>query len=257
MTVKEKKILQWSYNTLLLLIPVILILGIWFFKAKTKTLNTSIIPTPESVWEAFYRQISKGYMWKHIKASFLRVMKGYLIGASAGLLIGTIAALFSSVEKLITAPTGFLRAIPAIALIPFFILSMGIGEKSKVSVIVFGTFWPVLINTMQGIKSADRKLLEVGDILCKDHITKLRKIIIPSAIPSILTGLRMGSSSSWVCVVAAEMIAASAGIGYLITYSREMADPATLLVGTITLGIFGVMIDLIFAKVTKKLIYWQ
>ena len=179
------------------------------------------------------------------------------MGSILGFTIGTFAAMFKPLSKFLTIPIGFLRSIPAIALIPFFILSMGIGETSKIAVITFGTFWPVLINTMQGIKSAEKKLLELGIIFCKSNFTIFRKIILPSAIPSVLTGLRLGSSSSWVCVVAAEMIAASAGIGFLITYSREMADPATLIVGTVVLGIFGIIIDILFSKLMEKLFYWR
>ena len=257
MNKNNRKILRYVIDIFLIILPVVLLFLIWFVKAKNHTLNTSIMPAPESVYKALSKQISKGYLWKHIRASFFRVIKGYLLGSILGFTIGTFAAMFRPLSKLLTVPIGFLRSIPAIALIPFFILSMGIGETSKIAVITFGTFWPVLINTMQGIKSAEGKLLEVGTIFCKSKFTIFRKIILPSAIPSVLTGLRLGSSSSWVCVVAAEMIAASAGIGFLITYSREMADPATLIVGTVILGIFGILIDLLFSKLNKKLVYWR
>lgn len=248
----KKHIKEWI---LLLLLP-ILFMVMWQVASVNGLVNPSVLPSPQKVWLALVKQISTGSLWKHILSSLLRVIKGYFIGAVAGLILGIFAALNKSVGKLIEVPVGLLRPIPAIALIPFFILWMGIGEMSKVSVIVFGTFWPVLLNTIQGISSADEKLLEVGRILEKDRKTVLIKIILPSALPAIFTGLRLGISSAWTCVVAAEMIAASSGIGFLISYSREMAQPATLLVGIATIGLFGLLIDIVFKKISDKMIFW-
>lgn len=239
-----------------LIIPAVMII-LWFVLSAKGLTNTSVLPPPEKFWSALVQQIESGALWNHIGHSLGRVLKGYLIGAAAGILLGTVAALSPVVGRMIEVPVGVLRPIPAIALIPFFILWMGIGEKSKVAVIIFGTFWPVLLNTIQGIRSADPKLLEVGAILEKDRATVLTRIIFPAALPSVFTGLRLGISSAWTCVVAAEMIAASAGIGFLITYSREMAKPATLLVGILVIGLFGLLIDLIFSKLSKTLVYWD
>lgn len=244
-------------NLIYMLIIPVAVIFLWFYSTAHGLVNPSVLPSPQKVWEALEKQVVTGDLWKNIASSLGRVIKGYLIGAAAGLLLGTAAALSNKVYRLIEIPVGILRPIPAIALIPFFILWMGIGEKSKVAVIVFGSFWPVLLNTIQGIRSTDPKLLEVGAVLEKDRLTVLRKIVIPSALPSIFTGLRLGISSAWTCVVAAEMIAASSGIGFLITNSREMAQPATLLVGIAVIGLFGLLIDLIFTKLDHVLIFWE
>lgn len=255
---KNKKINALTVkDTFLVLLPVIAVFCIWQYASNNNLVNASILPSPQKVWAALCKLIANHALWKHIVSSLVRVLKGYVIGALAGALIGTFAALSRTVGKLITAPAGILRPIPAIALIPFFILWMGIGEQSKVAVIVFGSFWPVLLNTMEGIKSTDSKLIEVGEILEKDKWIVISKIILPSALPSIFTGLRLGISSAWTCVVAAEMIAASSGIGFLISYSREMAQPASLFVGVVTIGVFGVLIDAIFLKLYRILIYWK
>ncbi|MBR1866852.1 MAG: ABC transporter permease [Lachnospiraceae bacterium] len=253
---KSRKIEQIRNIILLFSIPVIVFV-LWWYCSGAGIVNPSILPSPQRVWAALVKQIEKGSLWVHISSSFVRVIKGYMIGTIAGLLLGTLAALSKTVGKLIEVPVGILRPIPAIALIPFFILWMGIGESSKVSVIVFGSFWPVLLNTIQGIQSTDKKLLEVGEILEKNRLIVLTQIVLPSALPAIFTGLRLGISSAWTCVVAAEMIAASSGIGFLISYSREMAQPATLLVGIATIGLFGLLIDVIFKRLNYTLIYWQ
>ena len=239
-----------------LLIPVTVAV-LWQYTTSHGLVNRSILPAPQKVGDSLTKLITSGKLWNHIASSLVRVLKGYLIGACAGILLGTVAAFSDRVSDLIRIPVGVLRPVPAIALIPFFILWMGIGERSKEAVIVFGSFWPVLLNTIQGIRSTDPKLLEVGAILEKKPITVFTKIILPSALPSILTGLRLGISSAWTCVVAAEMIAASSGIGFLISYSREMSQPASLLIGVATIGFFGLLIDLIFMALNRRLIFWQ
>lgn len=244
-------------NVILTLFIPIVVCILWQICSENGYINKSILPSPEKVGQSFIKLLQNGSLFKHIVSSLVRVLKGYLIGTLAGISIGIIAALSKNVEKLLQIPIGVLRPVPAIALIPFFILWMGIGEESKVAVIVFGSFWPVLLNTIQGIKSTDAKLLEVGKILEKNKFTMLTQIIFPSALPSILTGLRLGISSAWTCVVAAEMIAASSGIGFLISYSREMSQPASLLIGVATIGLFGLVIDIIFTKLNIHLIFWQ
>lgn len=257
MNIKKHSVFKRLIDYSLIILPVILIYLLWYVKAKRGTLNTSIVPTPDNILLETKYQIIKGFLKKHITASLLRVIKGYLTGSIFGLIVGILSGLFPKLHKLISAPTGFLRSVPAIALIPFFILLKGIGEESKTAIIAFGSFWPVLINTIQGISSTDKKVLEVGKVLCKNKIQMLTKIILPASLPSILTGLRLGISSAWTCVVAAEMIAAPSGIGFLITFSREMANPAGLFLGIFVIGVFGVVIDFVFEHLSRRLIYWH
>lgn len=257
----KNKITIWNQqkikDTFLILLPVFIVFVLWQYASINNMVNSSVLPGPAKVWEALCKHIENGSLWKHILSSLFRVMKGYVAGAILGIVIGIAAALSKTIGKLIVAFVGILRPIPAIALIPFFILWLGIGETSKVAVIIFGSFWPILLNTIDGIKSTDAKLIEVGSILEKNKLTVLTKIVLPSALPSIFTGLRLGISSAWTCVVAAEMIAASSGIGFLISYSREMAQPASLFVGVATIGVFGVLIDTIFLKLSHVCIYWK
>ena len=235
----------------------VFIIGLWFVSTSKNWVNKSVLPSPEKVWDSLSNLISTGKIWGHIGSSLGRVLKGYALGAVFGIVTGILIGISVTAEKLSQIIIGSLRPIPAIALIPFFILWMGIGEESKVAVIVFGSFWPVLLNTIQGIKSVDHRLLQVGQILEKNRFVILFRIILPAALPSLLTGLRLGISSAWTCVVAAEMIAASKGVGFLITYSREMAQPATLLIGVAIIGLFGMVIDIGFNQLNKKLIFWQ
>jgi sulfonate transport system permease protein len=129
---------------------------------------------------------------------------------------------------------------------------VGIDERSKVIVIAIGTFWPVLLNVIGGIVNVDKKYLEVSTILMKSKWTTITKVVLPAAVPSIFTGLRIASGSALMGVIGAEMFAASSGLGYMITYAREMSQPAKMLGGVFVIGILGAILNGIVAAIQKK-----
>lgn len=250
---QEKRIMK---NMFLRLFLPILLLLVWQIASDHGIIKPAIFTSPGNILKEFSHLLEKGSFFKHVISSIQRVVYGYAIGSILGLLLGTCAVLFKNFGKMLEPLIGILRPIPAIACIPFFILWLGIGESSKIGVIVIGAFWPVLLNTMQGIRDTDSKLIELSRVFGKSKGVVLYKVILPSAIPSIFTGLRLGISGAWTCVVAAEMIAASAGVGYLISYGREMAQPGTLFVGIVSIAVIGLLIDIVVLKIQKKILYW-
>ena len=235
----------------------VLIIALWAVGSDNNWFNQSIIPTPHKINLQFSKVIEDGSLLKHITVSFVRVIYGYVIGALAGVVLGILVGLFSKLDQAFILLIGVLRPIPPIACIPLFILALGIGEDSKIALIFIGAFWPCLLNTITGIKQADLKLVEVAKVLGKGKFIILKDIILPSALPSIFTGLRLGISTAWSCVVAAEMIASSVGVGYLIMYAREMSKPALLFIGIIAIGIIGLLIDLLMQFLQDKIIFWE
>lgn len=234
----------------------ILLLVIWQILTQNRWVNTSILPEPLQIWNTLVIMLEDGTLFRHLLASLLRVSQGFLIGGIAGALLGIFIGNSKRLEKYTVAVIGMLRPIPAIAFVPLLIVWFGIGEESKISVIVIGSFWPVLINTIYGIHSVDKKLIEVGKILRKNKLIVLKKIILPSALPVIFTGFRLGIGSAWTCVVTSEMIAASRGVGYIITYARELSKPPLMFVGIISIGLFGLIIDTIILRIQRKLFSW-
>lgn len=241
-------------NVLLVLLPPLILLFLWEYCGRQGMINQSILPTPSRVIETFGTQIQNGNLGKNILASGGRVMKGFLIGVFLGLLFGILMGLFPKFDKSVSAILGILRPVPIIALIPFFILWLGIGEESKVAVIILGSFWPVLLNTVHGIKSTDKKLLEVSRNLKKNYFQTLYHIILPSALPFIISGVRLALGNALMCVVTAEMIAASSGVGYMVMFARELSQADVMLVGVITIGLFGLFFDRVFLKIENKLL---
>lgn len=239
-----------------LLIPVLLLI-LWQIAENKGAINSSVLPAPSTLQQRFVELFQDGTLIENLRISLFRVLAGYLLGAALGLLFGVIVGFSKTAEKLSSVMIGLFRPIPALACIPILILLLGIGEESKIVVIMIGSFWPMLLNTIQGIHSVDPKLLELGRILEKNKLETIFQIILPSAFPSIFTGLRLGISASWTNIVAAEMIAASSGMGHMISYAREMSQPASVLIGIFSIGIVGLLIDSLVICIQKKVVYWN
>lgn len=259
--IKENKNFKIAVENLLNLILMIsvpvVIIAIWELFSRKGSINISILPAPSTIWKTLIEMIKSGEIFKHLETSLIRVLKGYILGSILGITLGTLMGLIQKLDKALMLIIGILRPIPVIAWVPMLILWLGIDEASKVTVITIGTFWPVLLNTIHGIKNTDKKFLEVAETLEKNKGTVLFKVIFPSALPSIFTGLRIGIGNAWMSVVGAELIAAASGIGYLISYARELSQPDVMLVGVWSIGIIGLLIDLIIRKIERRVLIWN
>lgn len=252
----RKKINKRIRDILLGLIIPVFILLLWQYLGSVGIIRQTILPRPTILFQKLIPIMENGTLFENLLTSLGRVLVGYLLGAVLGLTFGLIIGASKLAGKLSSIMIGVLRPIPALACIPILILLFGIGELSKIVVIMIGSFWPVLLNTIQGIQTVDSKLLELGLVLEKKKSVVVKKIILPAAFPSIFTGLRLGISSSWTNIVAAEMIAASKGMGHMITYAREMSQPSIVLIGVLTIGLVGLLIDFVVIQVQKKALYW-
>lgn len=239
-----------------LIIPAIIII-VWQVLSSTSIINTRLLPSPAMIGDTFVDLLKSGNIGESLLVSGKRVGIGFLLGGSAGLIFGILTGLFSWFNKALSFIVGALRPIPMVAWIPLFILWLGIDEAPKIAVIAVGSFWPILVNTSQGIKNVDIKYLEVGRILEKSQIQMLFKIVWPASLPSVFTGLRLGISSAWNCVVTAEMIAASAGVGHMIMQGRQYYNVAQVLVGVALIGIVGLILDAVLIWLETKLLRWN
>lgn len=252
-----KSKLRDAFEIIYMWLPLIALIALWEYTSRIGILNPSIMPAPSGIVQTFVNMVESGRLQTNLVASLLRIIKGYFFGALCGLIVGFLMGNFKPIDKLLTILVGFFRPIPIIAWIPLFILWLGIGDLSKVTIISIGCFWPVLLNTLNGIKSVDKKLLEVAVILEKSWFVQLYKIILPSALPSILTGLRLSVGSALMGVVGAEMLAANSGIGFLITFGRELAQPGIMLVGVLVIALLGLGVDFVLLKMERHFLRWN
>lgn len=246
-----KRFGKWARNMLMALIIPIILLAIWEYAAGHGYIKATLMPPPSKIWKTLVTLTQKGTLQKNILVSLKRVLAGYLLGSLLGVVLGVAMGLFSTVRRLMTLVTDILRPIPLIAWVPVFILWLGIGEKTKIVVIALGTFWPVLINVIDGITYVDQKYLEVATIFCKGKADTIVHVILPAALPSIFTGLRLASGNALMGVVGAEMFAASAGIGYMVSNARELAQADKMLGGVFIIGILGWLLNLLVSHLGR------
>ncbi|MBP2625476.1 MAG: aliphatic sulfonates transporter permease protein SsuC [Firmicutes bacterium] len=235
----------------------ILILIIWEIVVRLKIVPLMILPSIESIADTFIDEATSGQLLADVTISLRRVMEGYLIAVVLGISFGVFMGISSRVNKFFSLVFDGIRQIPPMAWIPLLILWFGIGETSKVVIIVKSAFFPILLNTMSGIKNTPKDYIEVAML---HNITKFdlfRKVYFPAAIPSIFVGLRLGLGVSWTVVVAAELIAATSGIGYRISDARSLMRADLVIVGMIVIGAVGVLMDNALTNISKHMIRWQ
>lgn len=249
--------LRWIKRNIFALIVPIVILCIWEFMSRKGFIKGTLLPAPSTIGETLIVLIATREIFTHLGISILRVAEGFLIGATLGVIAGVQMALFKNVNTAFSLIVDILRPIPVIAWTPVLILWMGIDESSKITVIAIGSFWTILVSVVQGIKNVDKKYLEVARILEKDYMTLLFKVVLPAALPALFTGVRVGIDVAWRSVIAAELIAASSGIGFMIMYARELSRIDVVLVGILSIGLTGIVIDKLLLLAEKRFLKWN
>lgn len=237
-----------------LLVP-LLILFIWWFGSNMKLWNEYVLPSPYRIFAVFCTMVKSGELVKNIFVSLTRVVLGFTIAFSLAFCLGVFAGISPKKTVYYNLIVEFMRHVPPISLIPLLILWFGIGEKSKIIIIVLAAFFPMFLNIKKGIAFCDYKLLEVGDILGFSQFKKFHKIILPNALPDILVGMRIGFGYSWRAIIGAEMIAAASGLGYLILDAQQMSRSDKVVVGIFVIGLVGILCDRLVAVIINKMLH--
>jgi len=239
-----------------LILPITIVI-IWQLSVSSGFVPESLIASPLNVVENFFRMIFNGELITHSIISVQRLIVGFGIGTILGILLGVITGTSIIAEKIISPTMKLLIPIPAIAWIPLIIILFGIGEGSKVALIVFASFIVVYVNTFNGIRSTDKKLIELSRVYNKGKKELLFKILLPSAIPNIFIGMRVALFLSWTLLIASELIASSSGLGWLIWDSRNFSRPDDMIVGMIGIAILGFVSDKLLLMSEKKMLKWR
>ncbi|XHR29230.1 MAG: ABC transporter permease [Chthoniobacteraceae bacterium] len=236
--------------------PLLLLLA-WKIAADAHIAPDSLLVPPEKVVESAIDLVKSDILVDNLLVSLSRVAKGFLVGSSLGLLIGILIGVSKGADEFLSPLLRTVRQVPLLGWMPLIILWFGIGELSKVVFIAIGAFFPTMLNTASGIRGVSKEYLEVGKVYQLSKPRLLFLIIIPSALPSIVTGVRLSMSLSWMMVVGAEMISANSGIGQMMTAARDMFRTDIVMVGIIVIGIVGFLIDMLIKKIEAAIIRWQ
>ncbi len=228
----------------------ILLILLWYLASLLYT--DYILPGPSSVLSSFKTLIGNGRLFSDIVISVARAGRGWLTGIIIAIPLGLLVGYFDRVRWLLEPILNFFRFVPVLVLTTLFLMWFGVGEASKTALITYATFFPMLLNTIAGVASTDKVLVEAAQCMGALRARVFFTIIIPSAVPYIFTGIRLGLSGSILCVVAAEMLVSNNGLGYLVYSSRLYYRTNWVFVGIITLGILGFGADRIMTYIGRK-----
>lgn len=237
-----------------LVLPLLLV-SIWALVSIY--LPAFLLPSPKAVALSFVQLWQEGAVQKHIYASGCRVFFGFCIAAFMAMPLAYLNYSSENSERATRLLLEALRFIPPLSLIPLLILWLGIGEASKVTIVVLACFFPIYINTLEGFKQIGKPYKELAHILKLTRSERFVHLELPGATPSILAGLRIGFGYSWRALVGAELIAASSGLGYLIGDASEISRTDQVFVGIICIAVLGIVIDQLFQIQIARMLPWK
>ena len=236
-----------------LLVPVAL-LALWWGTTAAGLVPPYQLPGPVAVWDAAVDLVERGQLWHHVAISTQRVLIGFALGAAAGLAVGSLVGL-SRLGDLLLAPTlGAIRAVPSLAWVPLLILWLKIGEESKITLIAIGAFFPVYTTIAAALRHVDPHLVEAGRAFGLRGLRLLTTVQLPAVLPSLVAGLRLALAQSWLFLVAAELIASSMGLGFLLNDSQQNGRVDRILLAIVLLAVLGKLTDALIGLAERRLL---
>jgi len=230
------------------------IVVVWQAAVLLTNAHVAILPPPLLTAETFLTLVASGELFVHIGASLGRVVSAWCLGMMVAVPLGLAMGRWRRMEYLVNPFVEIFRPISPLAWIPLAILWFGIGESGKVFIIFIATFFPILLNTIAGVKGVDPVLIRAGQVLgCDDEAALFRRVILPAAMPTIIVGFRIAFGTGWAAIIAAELVAAQSGLGYLIADGMEILRSDLVLVGMVVIGVLGVLIDALFQAVNRRI----
>jgi NitT/TauT family transport system permease protein len=230
---------------------------LWEVVTRVGVVSPLFLPSPLGVLAEGWDMARSGQLLVHLGRSLERLAWGFAVGALAGIGVGVAVGFFSLADAVVQPVIAATFPIPKIALLPLLILWLGIGEASKVAVVALGVFFPMAINTYAGVRQADPVLIRAAVSFGAGRWSVIRKVILPSALPMVFAGLRLGAGIALLLLVAAEQIAADAGIGFLILQSGNLMETTRLMVGIVVLSLLGVLSTWGLAGLERLVIRWR
>lgn len=238
------------------LLPLILF-GLWWWGTEAGWISSDVLVSPPRMVGTFSDLVREDELFHQVSVSLGLALRGALFGAAAGLLFGVVAGLWRIGEELLDAVLQMLRTIPFLAVVPLFIVWLGIGDLPKALLISLATLFPMYLNTYSGVRNVDRRLIEAMEVFGLRGARLVLTVIIPLALPSILTGLRYCLGISVLALIAAEQINSSAGLGYLMYQAQSMQQVDVLVVVLAIYAVLGLLSDLVVRVLERLLMPWH
>lgn len=239
-----------------LILPVVAALA-YELAFRAGLVEARLLPPPSRVLKTLGELAASGELWTHSLATLARVGAGFVFGAGAAILVGALTGASGLARRLLDPTLQALRAVPSLAWVPLFIMWFGIFEGSKVTLIAVGVFFPVYLGVMGAIASVDRKIVEVGRVFRLSRVDLARRILLPAILPDVVLALRSGLGLGFMFVVAAEIMGASEGLGYLLVDGQQLGKAEQIVAAIIAFAILGKLCDGLLASAARPFLRWQ
>ena len=243
------------------IVAVLALALLWLSSSANEWVNPIFWPHPLAVWDQFVRIASEGYrnftLWEHVGWSLYRILMGFGLGCLVGIPLGFAMGLSNVMRGIFDPLVEFFRPIPPLAFIPLVIIWSGIGERSKILLLFLAAVWIMTLAARSGVASIRLSKIHAAYTLGASRFQVLRHVILPNALPEIFTGMRVAMGVCWGTVVAAELVAAESGVGFMIMVASTFLSTDIVVMGVIIIGIIGYSIDILMRKLEAKLIPWK
>lgn len=236
--------------------PLVLLL-LWELSARVGWIDARFFPAPSSIAEQAWKLSASGELWTNLWASLKRLFLGFLLGGIPALILGVLMGLYRPIRAAIDPLVSATYPIPKSAILPLILLIFGLDESSKIVMVALGVFYPVLINTMSGVRQIDRIYLDVGRNFHASRWQVFRTIALPGALPSIMAGIKLGIGMGLILIAIAEMIGAKSGLGYMIWNAWQILTVETMYVGLIAIAILGFLFTLALNEIEQWVLPWR
>jgi ABC-type nitrate/sulfonate/bicarbonate transport system permease component len=234
---------------------VVLLLGLWEVAGRSDT--TALLPPVSAVATELVDLLTGPSLTEDIVPSLARALAGFVLGSLAGVILGAALGWSRRLEPWCRAALEFLRAVPPPALLPLAIIAFGANDATRVGVIALGAFWPVLLNTTDGVRRVENGYIESARVYARGgQADLLRRVVLPAATPQIMAGLRVGLAISLIMMVISEMVASSSGLGNLILRAQRLYALDQMYAGVLLLGVLGWLLTLLFSAVERRAVAW-
>jgi sulfonate transport system permease protein len=230
---------------------------LWEVLSRSGVFPPNALPAPSLIGQTIVEMGKSGDLWRHAGITLWRITVGFFLGAAIGTLLGGLTGYVSVARKMLDPLLQSLRNIPSMAWVPLFLLWMGIQETSKITLIALGAFFPVYLNLSSGMSHVDPKLIEVGRVYRLSGLQMIRRVILPAALPEYIVGLRSGLGLAWMFVVAAEIMGASRGLGFLMIDGQMTGRASIILASVILFAALGKGTDLGLELVSHRLLRYK
>ncbi|WP_208542848.1 ABC transporter permease [Nocardioides euryhalodurans] len=236
---------------------VVLLAAVWELAPRWGLLDPNFVSPLSEVLGAMGRLVESGKLWEHISASLVRSAAGFGLAVATAIPLGAAIAWYTPVRQLLTPVLEAFRNTAALALLPVFMLVFGIGETSKIAIVLFACFFPILLSTIAGVAAVDVQLLRTARVLGLSSVETFRKVVFPAAVPTIFTGIRISGAAAILVLIAAEMIGATVGIGFLINYSNNNFLIPQMYAAILTTTLLGLAVNYGLVALERRFSRWR